>query len=88
MALGHVTATVLDSYREWDVAGGLALAIEAGAVVLDRDGRPSPLPADGLLVAAPAVAAEVLTWWRTSSPAASPGVSAASSPGVSAVSYT
>jgi len=69
VALGHATATVLDSYQEWDVAGGLALAAEAGAVVLDRRGHPHPMPADGLLVATPGVAAEVFGWWQ---PAARP----------------
>ncbi|WP_028934778.1 inositol monophosphatase family protein [Pseudonocardia spinosispora] len=63
VALGHAVAAVLEDYREWDVAAGLALALEAGAVVLDRDGRPDPLPANGALVAAPAAADEVLSWW-------------------------
>jgi myo-inositol-1(or 4)-monophosphatase len=64
VALGHASAAVLHSYHEWDVAGAVAMAIEAGAVVLDRRGEDSALPADGLLVAAPGVADEVLSWWR------------------------
>ncbi len=64
VALGHAAAAVLDGYHQWDVAGGLALACEAGAVVLDRHGHPNPMPVDGLLVAAPGVAAEVFTWWQ------------------------
>lgn len=64
VALGHAMAAVLDAYEEWDVAGALSLATESGAAVLDRRGEPSPLPAGGLLVAAPAVAGEVLDWWR------------------------
>jgi len=44
VALGHAAAVVLDRYAEWDVAGGLALAAEAGAVVLDRRGTPYPCP--------------------------------------------
>jgi myo-inositol-1(or 4)-monophosphatase len=64
VALGHATAAVLHSYREWDVAASLALALEAGARVLDRHGADSRLPADGLLVAAPGAAEEVLSWWR------------------------
>jgi myo-inositol-1(or 4)-monophosphatase len=64
VALGHAVAAVLDSYREWDVAGALCLAEEAGAVVLDAEGRPDPLPTDGVLVAAPGSVDEVLRWWR------------------------
>ncbi|MGP4015223.1 inositol monophosphatase family protein [Saccharopolyspora sp. 5N708] len=64
VALGHAVAAVLDSYQEWDVAGALALATEAGATVLDRRGNPTALPLDGLLVAAPGVAADVHDWWR------------------------
>jgi myo-inositol-1(or 4)-monophosphatase len=63
VALGHASAAVLDHYAEWDVVAALALASEAGAMVLDRRGRECPLPTDGLLVAAPAVAADVLDWW-------------------------
>jgi myo-inositol-1(or 4)-monophosphatase len=51
------------------VAAGLALALEAGAVVLDRHGRPDPIPTGGLLVAAPSTASVVLDRWRA---AASP----------------
>lgn len=64
VALGHSIAAVLDHYEEWDVAGALALATESGATVLDRRGRPDPLPRDGLLVAAPGAAAEVHEWWK------------------------
>ncbi|HVV11064.1 inositol monophosphatase [Amycolatopsis sp.] len=64
VALGHAVAAVLHSYHEWDVAGSVALAIEAGAVVLDRRGAGTALPADGLLVAAPSAAEEVLSWWQ------------------------
>jgi myo-inositol-1(or 4)-monophosphatase len=64
VALGHAVAAVLDSYEEWDVAGALALATESGATVLDRRGDETALPLDGLLVAAPGVAAGVHDWWR------------------------
>ncbi|MBM7770444.1 myo-inositol-1(or 4)-monophosphatase [Actinokineospora baliensis] len=64
VALGHAAAAVLHSYHEWDVAGAVALALESGAVVLDRRGDDAPLPVDGLLVAAPGVAEAVLSWWQ------------------------
>jgi myo-inositol-1(or 4)-monophosphatase len=64
VALGHAAATVLPEQPEHAVAAALALAMEAGAVVLDGRGLPSGTPEGGLLVAAPSVAAEVLQWWR------------------------
>ena len=64
VALGRAAAAVLHSYHEWDVAGSVALAVEAGAAVLDRHGEDAPLPVDGLLVAAPGVADQVLSWWQ------------------------
>lgn len=66
VALGHAIAAVLHSYHEWDVAGSVALAIEAGAIVLDRRGEGTALPVDGLLVAAPTAAEQVLSWWQES----------------------
>ena len=65
VALGHAAAAVLDHYQEWDVAGALCLASEAGAVVVDGDGRPDPLPVGAMIVAVPAALDSVLTWWRT-----------------------
>lgn len=65
VALGTACATVLNRYSEWDVAGALALASEAGAVVLDHDGEPCALPVDGVLVAAPGVADQVFSWWQS-----------------------
>lgn len=64
VALGHATAAVLHSYQEWDVAAALALAVEAGATVLDRRGAHSHFPLDGLLVATPGVAHDVFGWWQ------------------------
>ncbi|MFC5285975.1 inositol monophosphatase family protein [Actinokineospora guangxiensis] len=69
VALGHAAAAVLHSYHSWDVAGALALAAESGAVVLDHTGADAAMPLDGLLVAAPGVADEVLSWWRATRPA-------------------
>lgn len=65
VALGHVAAAVLHGYHEWDVAGAVSLAVESGAVVLDRRGEGAQLPVDGLLVAAPEAADEVLGWWQS-----------------------
>ncbi|ASO18162.1 Inositol-1-monophosphatase [Actinoalloteichus hoggarensis] len=68
VALGHVSAAVLHGCPERDVAGALALASEAGAVIRrpsaadDRRGDPPP---EVLLVAAPGVAEEVVGWWRS-----------------------
>ncbi|HWE91308.1 MAG TPA: inositol monophosphatase [Pseudonocardiaceae bacterium] len=67
VALGHVAAVVLDSVHEWDVAAGVAMALEVGAVVLDRRGNHVPLPTDGMMVASPAVADQVLSWWQSAS---------------------
>jgi myo-inositol-1(or 4)-monophosphatase len=64
VALGHAAAAVLHGYHEWDVAGAVALAVESGASVLDRNGEGDLLPVDGLLVAAPEVADEVFGWWQ------------------------
>ncbi|HXV91651.1 MAG TPA: inositol monophosphatase [Pseudonocardia sp.] len=65
VALGHAHAAVLQGYHEWDVAGALCLAVEAGARVVDVDGHPDPMPGDGLVVGAPGVVDEVLGWWRS-----------------------
>ncbi len=64
VALGHAVAAVLDRYSEWDVAGALCLAAEAGAVIVDAAGRPDPLPAGGLIVAVPGALDTVLSWWQ------------------------
>ena len=64
VALGHAVAATLERYHEWDVAGALCLATEAGALVLGRDGRAAPMPEGGMLVVAPHAAAEVAAVWR------------------------
>ncbi len=64
VALGHAVAAVLDRYQEWDVAGALCLASEAGAVVVDSDGRPDAMPEGAMIVAVPGALDTVLTWWR------------------------
>jgi myo-inositol-1(or 4)-monophosphatase len=64
VALGHAVAAVLQGYREWDVAGATCLAAEAGAVIVDGNGRPDPMPADAMIVTAPGALDVVLGWWR------------------------
>lgn len=63
VALGHAVAAVLEGYQEWDVAGAVCLAAEAGALVVDGDGRPEPLPTGTMIVAVPGALEEVLGWW-------------------------
>jgi myo-inositol-1(or 4)-monophosphatase len=64
VALGHAVAAVLDGYHEWDVAGAACLAAEAGALVVDGEGRPNPLPTGSMVVAVPGALDEVLSWWH------------------------
>lgn len=63
VALGHAVAAVLDGYQEWDVAGAVSLASEAGALIVDGDGRPHPLPTRTMIVAVPGALEDVLGWW-------------------------
>jgi myo-inositol-1(or 4)-monophosphatase len=56
--LAHVAAGRLDGYFElslqpWDVAAGIALCRETGAVVTDWQGQAAPLPHEAILAAAP-----------------------------------
>ena len=68
VALGHAVAAVLEEHHEWDVAGAACLALEAGAVIVDGEGRPDPLPAGTMIVAVPGALDTVLGWWRDSAP--------------------
>lgn len=68
VALGHAVAAVLEGHHEWDVAGAACLALEAGAVIVDGEGRPAPLPAGTMIVAVPGALDTVLGWWRDSAP--------------------
>jgi len=63
--LCHVAAGRLDGYWEfrlqtWDVAAGVLVAREAGAVVTDLDGGPDALHGRHVLAAAPGLHAEML----------------------------
>lgn len=62
VALGHAVAAVLDEARECEVAGAVCLAREAGALVVDGEGRPSPLPCGTTVVAVPGAVDDVLRW--------------------------
>jgi len=64
VALGHAVAAVLDHFQEWDVAGAVCLAAEAGALVVDGEGRACPLPTGTMVVAVPGALDEVLRWWQ------------------------
>ena len=66
VALGHAVAAVLEGYQEWDVAGAACLAAEAGAVIVDGNGRPDALPEGEMIVAVPGALDAVLGWWRAS----------------------
>ena len=67
VALGHAVAAVLDGFQEWDVAGAVCLAAEAGALVVDGAGRPDPLPTGVMIVAVPGALDDVLGWWAAAS---------------------
>lgn len=67
-AAGRATAIMLGRFSPWDVLAGVVIAREAGMAVLSRDdGGPvpadQPLPGEGLIVAAPAVADPLLRLW-------------------------
>ncbi|MEY2974436.1 MAG: hypothetical protein RIR49_856 [Actinomycetota bacterium] len=53
VACGRVDAYVEDSVNDWDVAAGLLICAEAGAVASDSRGR--PVRADDVVVAAPGI---------------------------------
>lgn len=65
VASGRAAAAVLGRYHAWDVLGGMAVAREAGAVVMSRRGRHDEAmpPPDGVLVAAPGVADQAWRAW-------------------------
>lgn len=62
VAAGRAAGAVIGAYQDIDDLAAVLIAREAGAVVLGRDGGPTPA-ADGVLVAAPGVAAELYRCW-------------------------
>lgn len=66
VAAGRAAGVVLYRSHPWDVAAGALLVTEAGAQLIDGSGQPSPLPASGLVAAAPDVARRL---WKLAFPA-------------------
>ncbi|GAB6938175.1 inositol monophosphatase family protein [Isoptericola variabilis] len=55
LAAGRLDAVVIDANRMWDVAGGIAIARAAGAVVTHVDGSDYTLDGPDVLATAPAI---------------------------------
>jgi myo-inositol-1(or 4)-monophosphatase len=70
VATQSAAGAFIQAYQEWDVAAGLAIALESGALVLDHAGHrchaPSPAQlARGILVTRPEHADVLLSWWQS-----------------------
>ncbi|NEE00742.1 inositol monophosphatase family protein [Phytoactinopolyspora halotolerans] len=62
---GRATAAVLGGhYNPWDVLAGALIAVEAGCVMFDVDGRSDDVPMRGLGVADPEVADAIQAMWH------------------------
>ncbi|MFC4533779.1 inositol monophosphatase family protein [Sphaerisporangium dianthi] len=60
VAEGRIDACLMMNNRPWDTAAGVAIAREAGALVVDRDGTPHTMRSTATVCATPGVLAEVL----------------------------
>ncbi|NUT34594.1 MAG: inositol monophosphatase [Hamadaea sp.] len=60
LAEGRVDALVMLANKPWDTAAGVAIAREAGAVVVDRTGAPHTMAAGETLAGSPALIEEIL----------------------------
>lgn len=60
LAEGRVDALVMLANKPWDTAAGVAIAREAGAVVVDRAGAPHTMTSGETLAGAPALIEEIL----------------------------
>jgi myo-inositol-1(or 4)-monophosphatase len=60
LAEGRIDASVTLSNRSWDVAAGVILAREAGAVVLDLDGREHTTDSGATIAMSPGLTGELL----------------------------
>ena len=65
LAEGRLNASVTLSNRSWDVAAGVILAREAGAIVLDHDGSQHTTTSAATIAAAPGLRDELLDLVRT-----------------------
>lgn len=61
MAEGKTDAAIMLSNRPWDVAAGVIIAREAGALVVDSDGSPHRFESGATIAAPPALLPEVLS---------------------------
>lgn len=68
VAAGSLGASVMLSNKPWETAAGVLLAREAGALVLDREGRPHTLESTSTVAVAPALADELLELLATAPP--------------------
>ena len=69
-AAGRVDLYFHHSLSPWDVAGGLVLAQESGAKVVDRQGNPATLFSPSVIASSPVLVEEFLRTtdglpWRT-----------------------
>jgi myo-inositol-1(or 4)-monophosphatase len=60
LASGRLDATVALSNRTWDMAAGVIIAREAGALVVDKDGSPHTTASTATITAGPALLPHVL----------------------------
>jgi myo-inositol-1(or 4)-monophosphatase len=60
VAEGKLDACVMLSNKPWDTAAGVAIAREAGAIVVDIDGSPHTVTSKATIAAAPGISDELL----------------------------
>jgi myo-inositol-1(or 4)-monophosphatase len=60
LAHGRTDAVVILSNRPWDIAAGVIIAREAGAIVVGQDGTPHTTDSAATIAASPGIADEVL----------------------------
>lgn len=60
VASGRLDASIILSNKPWDTAGGVLIAREAGAEVLDRNGVQHSLESDSVIAVAPQLASQLI----------------------------
>jgi myo-inositol-1(or 4)-monophosphatase len=60
VAEGRIAASVMQTNLPWDTAAGVVVAREAGAVVVDQDGKPHTTRSSSTVAVAPALVDELL----------------------------